>query len=97
MNNGQSTATLKRIMKLIIFFAIIFSLLFCITWQNVHMSLLNREIGELTKTRNALEKNIYLMNIEFSYLKSRERIKKIAQDDLNMVPVTYRDINLIVY
>ena len=44
-----------------------------------------------------LEKNIYLMNIEFSYLKSRERIKKIAQDELNMVPVTYRDINLIVY
>lgn len=97
MNNSQSAATLKRIVKLVIFFAIIFSLIFCITWQNVHMGLLNKEIEGLAKKRNALEKNIYLMNIEFSYLKSRERIKKIAQEELNMVPVTYRDINLIVY
>lgn len=97
MNNSQNAATLKRIVKLIIFFTIIFSLIFCVTWQNVHMNLLNKEIGDLAKKRNELEKNIYLMNIEFSYLKSRERIRKIAQKELNMVPVTYRDINLIVY
>ena len=97
MNNSQYAATLKRIMKLVIFFTIIFSLIFCVTWQNVHMYLLNKEIGEMAKKRNELEKNIYLMNIEFSYLKSRERIRKIAQEELNMVPVTYRDINLIVY
>lgn len=97
MNNSQNAATLKRIVKLIIFFTIIFSLIFCVTWQNVHIYLLNKELREFAKKRNELEKNIYLMNIEFSYLKSRERIRKIAQEELNMVPVTYRDINLIVY
>jgi len=88
---------LKRIFKLVIFFGIIFTLLFCVTWQNIHMYLMMREIDEIRVQRNELERSIYLMNIELSTLKSRERMKKIATEELDMVPVTYRDIKLIVY
>ncbi len=88
---------LKRIFKLVIFFGIIFTLLFCVTWQNIHMYLMKREIDEIRVQRNELERSIYLMNIELSTLKSRERMKKIATEELDMVPVTYRDIKLIVY
>jgi cell division protein FtsL len=61
------------------------------------MYLIKREIEEIRVQRNELERSIYLMNIELSTLKSRERIKKIATGELDMVPVTYRDIKLIVY
>ena len=88
---------LKRIFKLVIFFGIIFTLLFCITWQNINMHLIKREIEGIRVQRNELERSIYLMNIELSTLKSRERIKRIAIRELDMIPVTYRDIKLIVY
>jgi hypothetical protein len=61
------------------------------------MYLLNKDIERLAKKRNSLEKSLYLMNIELSKLRSRERIKRIGQEKLDMVPVTYKDINLIVY
>jgi cell division protein FtsL len=95
---GSTNLTiLKRIFKLVIFFGIIFTLLFCITWQNIHMYLMKREIDEIHVQRNELERSIYLINIELSTLKSRERMKKIATMELDMIPVTYRDIKLIVY
>ena len=87
----------KRIFKLVVFFGIIFAVIFCITWQNIHMYLIKKKIEEIMVQRNTLEKTIYLMNIELSYIKSRERIKKIASEELNMVPITYKDIKLIVY
>jgi cell division protein FtsL len=97
MRERSNGVTLKKIFKLVVFFAIIFALIFCVTWQNVHMYLLNKDIERLAKKRNELEKSLYLMNIELSKLRSRERIKKIGQEKLDMVPVTYKDIKLIVY
>ena len=97
MRERLNAVTLKKIFKLVVFFTIIFALIFCVTWQNVHMYLLNKDIGRLAKKRNELEKSLYLMNIEFSKLRSRERIKRIGLEKLDMVPVTYRDIKLIVY
>ena len=97
MMRNLNIIMLKRIVKLIIFFGVIFTLFFCITWQNIHMQLVKRRIEEIRVQRNALEKSIYLLNIELSYLKSRERIKAIVSEELNMMPITYRDINLIVY
>jgi cell division protein FtsL len=95
---GSTNLTiLKRIFKIVLFFGIIFTLLFCITWQNIQMYLMKREIDEIRVQRNELERSIYLMNIELSTLKSRERMKKIATTELDMIPVTYRDIKLIVY
>lgn len=86
-----------RVGRVIIFFFIALSLLFCITWQNFHLYLINKEIGELAQARNDLERSLYLKSIDLSYLKSRERIKRIALEELGMVPVTYRDVKLIVY
>jgi len=94
---GTNLTILKRIFKIVLFFGIIFTLLFCITWQNIQMYLMKREIDEIRVQRNELERSIYLMNIELSTLKSRERMKKIATTELDMIPVTYRDIKLIVY
>ncbi len=87
----------KRLVKLTCFIGIIFFLLFCITWQNIHMFTLNKKIEGLTQVRNDLEKSIYLEKMELSHLKSRERIRKIASEELGMVPVTYRDVKVIVY
>jgi hypothetical protein len=61
------------------------------------MFTLNRKIEGLTEVRNDLEKSIYLKKMELSHLKSRERIRKIASEELGMVPVTYRDVKVIVY
>jgi hypothetical protein len=61
------------------------------------MFTLNRKIEGLTQVRNDLEKSIYLKKMELSHLKSRERIKNIASEELGMVPVTYRDVKVIVY
>ena len=97
MRDVSSAVTLRKIVKLVVFFTIIFSLIFCVTWQNVHMYLLNRDIERLSKKRNELEKSLYLMNIDLTKLRSRERIKGIGQEKFDMVPVTYKDINLIIY
>ncbi len=97
MRERPNAVTLKKILKLVVFFTIIFDLIFCVTWQNVHMYLLNKDVERLAKKRNELEKSLYLMNIEFTKLRSRERIKRIGLEKLDMVPVTYRDIKLIVY
>jgi hypothetical protein len=61
------------------------------------MFTLNRKIEGLTEVRNDLEKSIYLKKMELSHLKSRERIRKITSEELGMVPVTYRDVKVIVY
>jgi cell division protein FtsL len=87
----------KNIMKLVMFFGVIFSLLFCVTWQSIHLYLINLQIEELTRKRNELEKTLYLKNIELSSLKSRERISKIALEKLEMIPITYNDVKLIIY
>jgi len=97
MSERSIAVTLRKIFKLVVFFTIIFALIFCVTWQNVHMYLLNNDIKRLAKKRNELEKSLYLMNIELSKLRSRERIKRIGQEKLDMVPVIYKDIKLIVY
>ena len=88
---------LRRLLKLTCFFAVFFFLLFCIAWQNMHMFTLARKIEDLTRERNDLEKSIYLKNMELSSLQSRERIKGIATEELGMIPVTYRDVKVIVY
>lgn len=88
---------IKRMLRITCFFAVIFTLLFCVTWQNIDMYLLNRKITELTKKRNELEKSIYLKRMELSTLQSRQRIKRIAEEQLDMEPVTYRDVKVIIY
>jgi len=97
MQNCINRRIIHKVIKLFIFFSIIFILLFCITWQNIHIYLMEREIIGLTQKRNELEKKIYLKNIDLSNLRSRDRIKRIAQDDLDMVPISYKDVKLIVY
>ncbi len=86
-----------RLFKLMIFFAVIFAVLFCITWQNIQVYLYNRRIKELIAERNRLERDIYLLNIRVSSLKSMSRIAAIAEKNLMMVPVKPEDINLIIY
>ena len=88
---------IRKIIKLTCFFAVLFFLLFCITWQNMHMFTLSRRIEGLAKERNELEKSIYLKNLELSSLRSRDRIRKIATEELGMIPVTYKDVKIIVY
>jgi cell division protein FtsL len=88
---------MRRMIKLTCFFAVLFFLLFCITWQNMHMFTLNRRIDELTVQRNDLERSIYLKNMELAALQSRDRVKGIAIEELGMIPITYRDVKIIVY
>ena len=88
---------IKRMLRITCFFAVVFILVFCITWQNIDMYLLNRKISELTRRRNELEKTIYLKNMELSTLQSRQRIKRIAEKQLGMEPITYRDVKVILY
>ncbi len=88
---------IKRMLRITCFFAVIFTLLFCVTWQNIDMYLLNRKITELTIKRNELEKSIYLKRMELSTLQSRQRIKRIAEEQLDMEPVTYTDVKVIIY
>ena len=87
----------KNIVKLILFFGVIFSVLFCVTWQSIHLYLINLQIDELTRKKNELEKTLYLKNIELSSLKSRARIRQYALDHFEMVPITYNDVKLIIY
>ena len=94
---NSSLRILRRALKVVLFFGVIFMVIFCITWQNIHMHLVNRRMEEIMMMRNALEKTIYLLNMELSYLKSRERIRRIATEELDMEPITYRDIKFIVY
>ena len=87
----------KKVFKLTVFFGVLFSLLFCVTWQSIHQYLLNQKIDELTKKKHELEKTLYLKNAEISEWTSRERIRKIATEQLGMSPITYRDVRLIIY
>ncbi len=87
----------KRLVKLTCFIAVLFTLFFCITWQNIQVQNMNRKLKELSRVRNELEKSIYLKNLELSGLISRERMRKIAVEELGMVPITYRDVKVIVY
>ncbi len=100
MHSGGShirTHIIRRLLKLTLFFGIIFLLLFCIAWQNVHVTNLNGRIEQITVLRTDLEKKLYLKNMELSYLKSRERIRDIAEGEFGMQPVTCNDVRIIVY
>ena len=88
---------MRRMFKLTCFFAVLFFLLFCITWQNMYMFRLNRRIDELTVQRNDLERSIYLKNMELATLQSRERVKRIATESFGMIPITYKDVKIIVF
>lgn len=88
---------IKKMFKLMLFFGVLFSLLFCVTWQSIHDYLLNLRIDELIKEKHELEKTLYLKNVEISSLKSRERIRQIAVDQLGMSPITYNDVRLIIF
>jgi len=89
--------TFSRIFKLIIFFTIVFAVVFCITWQNIQVYLYKRKIDKLVSVRNELEKEVYLLNIKASSLKSRARIARIATNKLEMIPIKPADIKLIIY
>lgn len=93
----ERSSIMRRMIKLTCFFAVAFFLLFCITWQNMHMFTLNRRIDELTEERNDLERSIYLKNMELATLRSRDRVKGIATEELGMIPITYKDVKIIVY
>lgn len=88
---------IKKMFKLMLFFGVLFSLLFCVTWQSIHDYLLNLRIDELTREKHELEKTLYLKNVERSSLKSRERIRQIAVGQLGMSPITYNDVRLIIF
>lgn len=94
---GERSSIMRRMIKLTCFFAVLFFLLFCITWQNMHMFTLDRRIDELTEERNDLERSIYLKNMELATLRSRDRVKGIATEELGMIPITYKDVKIIVY
>jgi cell division protein FtsL len=96
MNEGNAVI-LNRMLKLFLFFVIVFTLIFCVTWQNVKMYLLQRELDALSRKRSSLQKSLYLKGVELSALQSRDRIRRIALGELGMVPVSYKDIRLIVY
>ncbi|HUT66907.1 MAG TPA: cell division protein FtsL [Spirochaetota bacterium] len=88
---------IKKIFKLTVFFGVLFSLLFCVTWQSIHDYILNLRINELTKKKHEMEKTLYLKNVEISSWKSPERIRRIAIEQLGMSPITYNDVKLIIY
>jgi len=96
MDEGNAVI-LNRVLKMILFFVFFFSLVFFVTWQNVQMHLLQRKVDELGANRAILQKSLYLKNIELTTLQSRERIKGIAVEELGMVPVSYKDIRLVVF
>ena len=100
MNEGierERFSIMRRMIKLTCFFAVLFFLLFCITWQNMHMFSMNRRIDELTARRNDLERSIYLKNMELAALQSRDRVKDIATEEMGMIPITYKDVKIIVH
>jgi len=93
----ERLSIMRRMIKLTCFFAVLFFLLFCITWQNMHMFSMNRRIDELTARRNDLERSIYLQNMELAALQSRDRVKEIATEEMGMIPITYKDVKIIVH
>jgi cell division protein FtsL len=95
--NSVNKVIIKKIFKLTVFFGVLFSLLFCVTWQSIHDYILNLRINELTKKKHELEKTLYLKNVEISSWKSPERIRRIAIEQLGMSPITYNDVKLIIY
>ncbi len=97
MRNDFNYRMVRRLLKLTCFVALLFTIFYCITWQNVQIYNLNRRLKELSRIRNEIERSILLKNVELSELVSRERMKKIAMEELGMVPITYRDVRIIVY
>ena len=95
--SGTNWIIFKNITKLMLFFGVIFSVLFCVTWQSINLYLINLRIDELTRRKNELEKTLYLKTIELSSLKSRERIRRFALEQFEMTPITYSDVKLIIY
>jgi len=95
--NSVNKVIIKKIFKLTVFFGVLFSLLFCVTWQSIHDYILNLRINELTKKKHELEKTLYLKDVEISSWKSPERIRRIAIEQLGMSPITYNDVKLIIY
>ena len=95
--NDINFRMVKRLLKLTCFVTLLSTIFFCITWQNIQVYNLKRRLKELSRVRNEVERSIYLKNVELSRLMSRDRIKKIAIEELGMVPITYRDVKIIVY
>ncbi len=95
--NSVNKVIIKKIFKLTVFFGVLFSLLFCVTWQSIHDYILNLRINELTKKKHELEKTLYLKNVEIGNWKSPERIRRIAIEQLGMSPIKYNDVKLIIY
>ncbi|MGQ9614810.1 MAG: hypothetical protein ACUVWJ_00245 [Spirochaetota bacterium] len=95
--NDTNYRMVRRILKLTCFVALLFAIFFCITWQNIQVYNLNRRLKELSRIRDEVERSIFLKNVELSGLVARERMKKIAVEELRMVPITYRDVKIIVY
>jgi hypothetical protein len=97
IRNDINYRMVRRLLKLTCFVALLFTIFFCITWQNIQVYNLNRRLKELSRVRNEVERAIFLKNVELSGLISRERMKKVAIEELKMVPITYRDVKIIVY
>lgn len=97
IRNDTNYRMVRRILKLTCFVALLFTIFFCITWQNIQVYNLNRRLKELSGIRDEVERSIFLKNVELSGLVTRERMKKIAVEELRMVPITYRDVKIIVY
>jgi cell division protein FtsL len=95
--SGITGIIVKKVLKLTVFFGVLFSLLFCVTWQSINQYLLNLRIDELTRKKHELEKTLYLKNVEISSWTSRERIRVVATEQLGMSPITYKDVKLIIY
>lgn len=94
---GSEKFIIRRMFKLMLFIGIGALLLFFITWQNLRVYLLEREINELIKQKSRLEEDIYIDTLKLSEIASRKKIKKMAVEELGMVPVTYRDVKIIAY
>jgi cell division protein FtsL len=86
-----------RLVKITLFVSVVCLLLFCVTWQNVHLRLLQERVEGRVQVRNELENDLYQKKLQLRELESRERIREIAVNDLGMVPITYRDVKVIIY
>jgi cell division protein FtsL len=84
-----------RLVKITLLVSVV--LLFCVTWQNVQIHLLESNVHARARIRNELENELYRKKLELMELESRDRIREIAVNELNMVPVTYRDVKVILY
>jgi hypothetical protein len=86
-----------RLLKITLLVSVVCLLLFCVTWQNVQIHLLESRVEARMRVRNELENRLYQKKLELMELESRDRIRDIAVHELDMEPVTYRDVKVILY